>query len=198
MARARVIWLFVLLIVQGLYFPVNRMAQDGVILSTPWDAAIPLWPIWAVPYLLSIFGWVACIVWAARNMDNDLYQAFAISMLLVMLISYAVYLLYPTYVERPALAGDDWQMELMRFIYGHDRAYNAFPSSHTYNTVLIGLFWRRWYPRWRWLWAGMVIVVLLSTLFTRQHNLPDLIGGALLAWLGYRLGVWWAKTRVRE
>mgnify|MGYP000913137403 FL=1 len=46
----------------------------------------------------------------------------------------------------------------------------------------------RWYPKTRWVWAGVVAVVVLSTLFTHQHNLPDPLGGAALAWGAYRLG----------
>ena len=193
--RARLTWLMVLIIIQGLYFPISRIVQGGVALATPWDASIPLWPIWAIPYLLSLIWWMGCIIWATWEMDADLYQAFVIAILAVMLVSYLIYLLYPTYVERPLLEGDNWQTELMRFIYSTDRPYNAFPSGHTYNTMLIALFWWRWRPRLRWLWAGIVGVVLLSTLFTRQHNLPDLLGGIVLAWTGYRFGLWWVVAR---
>jgi membrane-associated phospholipid phosphatase len=33
------------------------------------------------------------------------------------------------------------------------------------------------------------MVVVLSTLFTRQHYLLDLLGGLAIAWLGYRFGI---------
>jgi membrane-associated phospholipid phosphatase len=35
-----------------------------------------------------------------------------------------------------------------------------------------------------------VILVVLATLFTGQHYIPDPIGGLLLAWFGYRVGLW--------
>ena len=38
--------------------------------------------------------------------------------------------------------------------------------------------------------AATVVVIVLATLFTHQHYLPDPIGGLLLAWLGYRIGLW--------
>lgn len=191
--KARLIWLALLFVVQWLYFPINRAVQGGVVLDTPWDAYIPLWPIWAVPYLLSMVWWVACFVWAACKMDDTLYRAFVIGMAAVMLVSYAIYLLYPTYIVRPLLEGDTWSMALVRLIYSHDRTYNACPSGHTYTTVMICLFWCRWRPRQRHLWIGITIVVLLSTLFTGQHYLPDLVGGILLAWAGYHLSLWWAR-----
>jgi membrane-associated phospholipid phosphatase len=67
--------------------------------------------------------------------------------------------------------------------------YNAFPSGHVYITTLIALFWSRWFPQWRWFWGATVIVICLATLFTGQHYLPDPIGGLILAWVGYQIGL---------
>lgn len=89
-------------------------------------------------------------------------------------------------------------MELMRSIYNFDRPYNAFPSTHTSTTVLISLFGQRWYPRFWWGWGAFIMIVLFSTLFTRQHYLPDLVGGALLAWLAYRFGLRWLDGQPGE
>jgi membrane-associated phospholipid phosphatase len=128
-------------------------------------------------------------------MPDKLFRAFAISTITVMLASYVVYILYPTYVVRPTVQGADWPNRLVAMLYANDRVNNAFPSGHTYNTVLIALFWSRWQPKWRWLWWAIAAVILLSTLYTRQHNLPDLAGGIAFAWLGYRFGLWWVKHR---
>jgi membrane-associated phospholipid phosphatase len=193
----RLAWLIVLFLVQSLYFPINRSIQGGVVLATPWDASIPLWPVWVIPYLLSLVWWAGCFVWAAWKMEDGLYRAFVTSLIVVMVASYVVYVLYPTYIVRPSLQGNDWLTNLVRLLYENDRVNNAFPSGHTYTTVLIALFWWRWYPRQRWLWATIAVVVLLSTLFTRQHNIPDLFGGIAFAYLGYRLGLWWARRGSR-
>jgi membrane-associated phospholipid phosphatase len=191
----RLAWFIALLFVQLLYFPINRIARGGVALATPLDALIPLWPIWAAPYLLSLAWWTGCLVWAVWKMEASRYRAFVAAVLAVTLTSYVIYLVYPTYVERPSVEGNGWQVALIRFIYGHDRAYNACPSGHTYTTVLINLFWWRWHPRKRWLWLGITAIILLSTLFTRQHNLLDLICGIALALVGYRLAMRWTARR---
>jgi hypothetical protein len=195
--QARLAWLVALFGVQLLYIPINRTMQGGVILDTPWDAYVPFWPIWAVPYLLSLVWWAGCFVWAALKMDDALYRAFVAATIAAMLTSYAVYIFFPTYVQRPVLGVDSWPIELVRFIYSNDRLHNAFPSGHTYTTVLIVLFWWRWQSKLRWLWAGFAIVIVLSTLFTRQHNLPDPIGGIVWAWTSYRFGLWWATRQSR-
>jgi hypothetical protein len=33
-------------------------------------------------------------------------------------------------------------------------------------------------------------MVILATLFTHQHYLPDPIGGLALAWFSHRVGLW--------
>jgi membrane-associated phospholipid phosphatase len=194
----RLAWLIAVLAVQSLYIPINRTVQGGVILATPWDVYFPLRPIWVLPYLLSLAWWTACFAWAAWKMDDDLYRAFVLSILAVMLASYLVYILYPTYVVRPTPAGDGWLERVVQSLYVNDRVNNAFPSGHTYNSVLIALYWSRWHPRQRWLWWAITAIILLSTLFTRQHNLPDLVGGIAFAWLAYRLGLWWVARRQSE
>jgi membrane-associated phospholipid phosphatase len=196
--KTRLAWLIAVFVVECLYVPINRIMQGGVVLAIPWDRFFPLWPIWAIPYLLSLAWWAGCFIWAAWRMEDDLYQAFVFSLLTVMLVSYVVYIVYPTYVVRPSVHGDDWLNQMIAFLYLNDRANNAFPSGHAYNTVLIALFWWRWLPRQRWLWLTITVVVLLSTLYTRQHNLPDLLGGILFAWLGYRLGLWCVARRSRQ
>lgn len=196
--RARLVWLLILWVVQLLYFPINRLVQGGVVLDTPWDACFSLQPIWVIPYLLSLVWWVGCYFWAAWHMEDGLFRAFVTSFVVVMLASYVVYLLYPTYVVRPVVAEDNWLSRIVAHLYANDHVNNAFPSGHAYNTALIALYWSRWFPRRWWLWWTITIIVLLSTLFTRQHNLPDLIGGLGFAWLGYRLGLWWTMHRAKE
>ena len=186
----RFLWLAFLVIIQLLYFPTNRLARGGLSLSTALDQHVPFWPLWAVPYLLSLVWWEGCFVWASVKLPFRTFRAFVIALAAVMVASYIVYLLFPTYVDRPTPDGAGWGTQLVRLIYSSDRSYNAFPSGHAYTTTLIFLFWCRWYPRKRWLWSIISAVILLSTLFTGQHNLLDMLGGIALAWGGYLLGIW--------
>jgi membrane-associated phospholipid phosphatase len=184
--------------VQLLYLPINRTMQGGVMLKTPLDEYIPLLPVWVAPYALAWVWWLGCAAWAVWKMDERLYRAFLASALFVIIGGVAWFLLYPTYIQRPALTGSDWTAQWLRFIYAHDDVYNAFPSGHVYLTTLIALYWARWYPAQRGWWIATVVVVALSTLFTRQHYLLDPFGGVALAWAGYRFGLWSAQTEAPE
>jgi len=191
----RLVWLLTIFALQMLYFPINRLMEGGIAPSTPMDDWIPVWPIWVVPYLLSLLWWTGAFAWAAWKMEAKLYRALATGIIAVMLFSYAVYIFCPTYVDRPPLEKEGWAADLLRLVYSNDRDNNALPSGHTYTTMIISLFWWRWRPRQRWLWAGIAVIVLLSTLFTGQHYLLDVVAGILVAWAGYRFGLVWAGRR---
>lgn len=188
MSRKKRLTLFLLIIVlQGLYFPLNRTIQSGYLLKLPWDEFIPFWPVWFVPYLLSLVWWNGSYLWAALSMEAELLKTFALSIVLVLLSSYLVFIVFPTYAERPIITEQGWQFELAKAVYSNDRVNNAFPSGHTYNSVLIALFWWRWLPKLRWVWASLATIVVISTLFTGQHHLVDPIGGIFWAWSGYKI-----------
>lgn len=189
----RLALLGLLVAIQAIYFPLNRTLYGGLMLKSPLDVYIPLWSIWVVPYTLCWPWWFACAFWAVWKMESQMYRSLFVAMLVVMVTGIAFFAFWPTYVQRPALVGHDWPTEWLRLIYTADRAYNAFPSGHIYLTTLFALYWSRWYPRQRWLWATIVVVVALSTVFTGQHYLADVAGGAVLAWGGYQLGTWWEQ-----
>ena len=128
-------------------------------------------------------------------MEEKRFRALAIATISVMLTSYVLYIVYPTFVERPIVEGSGGAADLIRTIYQNDRLNNAFPSGHTYSTMLIVLFWWDWKPGLRWLWAAAGTIVILSTLFTGQHNLPDPVGGIIWAWAGHRFGLWWVNQK---
>lgn len=188
--RTRFIMLLVLIAATMIYFPINRAVSGGRTLRIFIDDYIPLWAIWAVPYILSLFWWVGCVLWAWRDMDDETYAAFIGAWVLACLVSAVIYIIYPVYVTRPPISGGDWANRLIALIYSQDRAYNAFPSGHTFNSVLIYLFFSRWRPRLRVPFGIFTIIVLLSTLFTRQHWVTDVAGGIALAVGCYYLALW--------
>lgn len=175
---------------QALYLPLNRGLLNGVQLMTPLDKFIPVWPEWVLPYSLAWAIWLLAAVYAAWKMPARLYGAWLVSLAAVIISAIAIFMAYPTFVQRPVLMGSSWAEAWLREIYARDGVFNAFPSGHVYLTTLIALYWSRWFPWQKWAWVVIVTLVALSTLFTAQHYLLDPLGGLLLAWLGYRFGLW--------
>ena len=179
----------VLLVVLSFYLLINRLVSGGTTVDIWLDRYVPLWPIWIVPYLLSIPWWLVAALWAYLKMEDSLFVAFVVGWLSACLIGYTIFICYPTYMVRPEVTATGWAAWLIQFTYYSDRAYNAFPSQHLWDTVIITLTWSRWKPRWRWPLWGVTIIVALSTLFTKQHWIMDVVGGTALAVLGYYLGL---------
>ncbi len=176
--------------VASLYFPLNRKLTGGFDLSTRFDAWVPLWPVWVVPYLLCLPVWIGGLIWAAWKMDEELFRSFVSACLFVQVSAMSFFYFFPTYVKRPTLTTGNWATRILQMVYRNDGDYNAFPSGHVYQTALICLFYNHLYPSYPWLWIGIVVIVALSTLFTRQHYLADPLGGLAIAWAGYRLGMY--------
>jgi membrane-associated phospholipid phosphatase len=191
----RLIWCALLFGIQVMYFPLNRFLEGGMEFKTALDDYVPLWPIWVFPYGLVCVWWIVAYIWAAWRMEDHLYEAFFLASAFASVAALTMYTVSPTYVLRTAIPGAGLSSQLLNWIYTNDYAYNAFPSGHVYITTLIALFWSRWFPKWRWIMGTTVVIVILATLFTGQHYLPDPVGGLALAWLSYRIGLWCVADR---
>jgi membrane-associated phospholipid phosphatase len=179
------------LLLQALYFPINRLMKGGVAPMTSLDAHIPLWPVWVAPYMLALGWWVLAVTWSIFKMRDDaMFLSFIIAEFSAMAIGVAFFVLFPTYVVRSEVPGQDIFSMWLRQVYQNDQVYNAFPSGHVYITTVITLFFNRWKPNRRWLWNTILGVVMLSTLFTHQHYILDLVGGVLLAYAATSFGQW--------
>jgi len=188
MYHRRLFWLIIILIVLALYFPVNRLAHGGVQTLLPIDKLIPLYPPAVIPYLLGDLLIVGFPIWAAIKARPGEFEAYAISVLMVAIISYLVYLIFPTFVARPAISSTDIFSKMLEFIYSSDRAYNTNPSGHTFYAVLSFLYLGRWKPHSRLIGLVVTVLILASTLLTRQHYILDIVCGLALAILAYAVG----------
>jgi len=190
-AGVRLLWVAVLLAALYLYVPINRTATGGVSLALPLDDYITLAPLWVIPYLGGLAAFLVVLLAAYRFMPGDLFRGLVVSYLIASAVGYTIYLLYPTYVNRPPLASTEGLARWVDFVYSSDRAYNAFPSGHTYGTVIAWLYLWHWQPRLRSLTTILAVLVVLSTVFTKQHVVLDVAGGIVLGvasfWLGRKL-----------
>jgi membrane-associated phospholipid phosphatase len=73
----------------------------------------------------------------------------------------------------------------LRFLYDADPPYNCFPSIHVAHSSVSALACFRVHRRLGLIAAFCALLVALSTLFTKQHYVADLVAGILLALAAY-------------
>ena len=191
--------LFILLVwcIQLIYLPTSELLTGGIEPKLPIDV-FPIWPVWVLPYVLCYPLWIFCFTWAVFKMDDRMFRSFSLAFLVTCSISVAIFMIYPTYVRSFEIPGSDVFSTLLRFFHESTGRYNALPSGHIYITALLAFFYSLWYPRTRLLWMFILAIVSLSTLFTAQHYVLDVVGGLIVAAIGYYVGLKWTGYSRRQ
>lgn len=140
------------------------------------DAAIPFvgWTIWV--YATQFVLTPAAIV-LARD-DAERTRTFY-AMLLATCLAAAVFMLWPTGLERPQVPSSGLTGLAWAALYLTDTPGNCLPSLHVALASLAGAaLWRR---GWRAAALAWPALIALSTLTTKQHVAWDVAGGLALA-----------------
>jgi membrane-associated phospholipid phosphatase len=153
--------------------------------ALPVDGMLPLQPAWMIVYgSLYLFVLLPLLV-----VDNkELLRRTMKSYVLVMLVAYAGFIAYPTMAPHAdEVAGNGFAVWSLRLVYSLDQPYNCFPSlhvAHSFVSAFACFRVHRGVGRMAILWASLVG---LSTLFTKQHYVLDVVAGALIACVAYLL-----------
>jgi membrane-associated phospholipid phosphatase len=153
---------------------------------TSLDRFIPFWPqtVWCYLsiYLLMPIG---------PFLMNERQQIlrYAAGIMLIGLVADAVFIFWPTSCPRPNAAGANAVYETLITI---DNSLHAFPSLHAAFAIYSAMCGIRVVREVcdtgllkgvLWVWA---ILILLSTLTTKQHVIADIVAGGLLGFGSYR------------
>ncbi len=164
------------------------------------DDKIPFIEYFIVPYLLWFVFIAGFVFYFFLKDKQEFYQLTALlicGMTLFLIIS-TVYpnglALRPTSFER-----DNLFVELCKTLWKTDTATNVFPSIHVYNSlaVAIAVVKSKHLKKHRWIQIGSVvlaILIVLSTMFLKQHSVVDVIGGFVTIAIFYPL-VYCRKNR---
>lgn len=172
-----------------IYDPLNH-GPAVLHLRTPLDDALPLIPLFVIPYdslePLIYFSLIVFLVFRTR-----IFQSAALSLIVAMLVSYAVYFFLQTEVLRPVVSGSDTLSRMIRDVYPGDSPYNDFPSLHTSLSTIIAIAWWRTDRRLGFVAGAWTALIVASTIFVKQHYVADVAAGLLLAW-----GASWLSKKI--
>jgi hypothetical protein len=203
--QTRWMLLLLLLFLQLQFFTINMLNTRLRAPDAGWELRIDFIDdhivpegAWLIPYFLGLLATGAVPLWAAYVMPLRLFRQFMLAMTLAAAVSYAIYILLPTYVVKPEpdrVRGASFLAEALRTTYRADAAassHNAAPSQHVFYAVLNMCFVIRFRPRPRvfWLWVTLAALISVSTVLTQRHNSPDLFAGYAVAVAAYYTGMW--------
>lgn len=174
-----------------IYIPASNRVAGGIEPKLSIDI-FPIWTVWVLPYVLCYVLWLSGLAWIIFRVEARPFRSFVAACMLTFALGALTFIFFPTYVSPAVLDGTDIFTALLRTIHENWGRYAALPSGHVYITTLLALFYGRWYPPYKFLWMLIVVIVSLSTLFTGQHYVLDVLGGYLVALAGYYFGLWWA------
>ncbi|MBE5882087.1 MAG: phosphatase PAP2 family protein [Lachnospiraceae bacterium] len=150
------------------------------------DSYIPFCEYFIIPYLIW-FGYIAVAVITFMFLDRkDYYKLCAMlgtGMTIFLFISY----IWPNGLQlRPEVyPRDNLCTDLVKILQTADTSTNVFPSMHCYNSIVVNAaIWKndKLGKRIGIKWSSMIlcVLILLSTLFLKQHSLMDLIAALIM------------------
>lgn len=151
-------------------------------LSTVFDVNIPFVKGFIIPYMSwYIFTYIAFFYIYFK--DKKVYLRTIITYAVCLIISYSIFYFFQTTVPRPDLIGNDIFTNLIRLVYKFDKPFNCFPSIHVLSCYLIIKSIKTLKienKHIQSLICLMSILIILSTLFVKQHVLLDILCAILL------------------
>ena len=162
--------------------------REFIVLGGEMDRAIPFIEAFVIPYLSWFLFMLVFGVWLNFT-DRDAYDRMITCCMVGMTFFLIVSTLVPTAVDlRPSYIGrSNIFTRLCRVLWQTDTPTNVWPSIHVFNTAVITVsvlrskgFENANLPARTALvtWAALII---LSTVFIKQHSLLDVLAGGILA-----------------
>jgi membrane-associated phospholipid phosphatase len=149
-------------------------------LRTPLDVALPVVPIFVIPYdSLQPIIYATLILFLLLR--TRVFQSVCLALLTAWAVSFVFYYFLQSYIARPSIPGTDIFSRMVRNVYASDQPYNDFPSLHTSLSTIVAIHWFRVNRKMGIVIAVWTALIVASTVLIKQHYVADVASGLLLA-----------------
>ncbi|WHY88762.1 phosphatase PAP2 family protein [Neobacillus novalis] len=176
------LFLLVMPLLGKVYELLNTRANDAVDLTSTVDKAIPFISVFIIPYILW-YAYLFCYLVYFCFKDTKIYIKTLILIVIAELICFVIYFFFQTTVPRPTVEGNNVVIHLVQWIYANDRPVNCFPSIHvltTFAIMLASLNIKNKHVLNNLTIHILGTLIIISTLFVKQHVILDMIGSMFL------------------
>ena len=198
-----------LLLYMLIYFPWVHYLETTVttryhVIHMALDDKIPFIEYFIVPYLLW-FVYVAGAVLYFLFCNKDEYFRLCAFLFTGMTVFLVISTIYPNghHLRPVTFAHDNIFVDMVRRLYATDTPTNLFPSIHVYNSIGVNIaVWHssnfRNNHKVRYGSAVLMVLIILSTMFLKQHSVFDVITGIVFALFMYTVVYARSSVRINE
>ena len=172
----------------AIFFITKLVQGEAHILSSYIDDAIPFNAWFILPY----YAWyllIFIVPYYTYLKDKNKFFKYIICYVVITIIANIVFMIYPSLVIRPDFKTNGLLTFMTNFIYWIDNpAINCLPSLHCAISMLFILVictMKNANFKFKIFIFIMSILIMFSTLFTKQHVFIDLVTGDILALIVY-------------
>lgn len=160
------------------------------IIHSTLDDKIPFLKIFVLPYVIWFVYVAFGLIYTGIESKESFYKLY-IFLSAGMSICYILYMLFPNAQNlRPMITEKDFLSQYVKFIYATDTPTNVCPSIHVLNSIAVDaalhnspyLDSKKWC---RTISSALSILIILSTVFIKQHSIIDVAAGIILAAILY-------------
>ncbi len=177
-----------LVCIQSILYFISKLLQGDLnLVGNVIDTKIPFVPAFFIPYCIW-YLMIFIIPYYLYCKDKDKFIKYTMAYILCSMIGNIVFISYPSTVARPTVTGTDIFSLIAKFIYWIDTPTNCFPSLHCAISMLFILYIcesKNTNIITKISVCIISILIMLSTLFTKQHVVVDFISGDMLALIVY-------------
>ncbi len=185
------------LVFLALYFVAAHIAESRGVqtswLASPIDSKIPFMPGFVWIYLSAYVQATLGICLAVWHLDERRFKQVLAAMYFNLAISFLFHILFPLAAAEPTVDHTSPSGFAMITVQWMATKYNTFPSEHVSFSIITAWAALMSFKRNRFISLVLIvdaIAIIFSTLFTKQHVLIDVVGGAVAA----AMSIWFAKT----
>lgn len=169
----------------------QTVTENYTLIHLPIDDKIPFCEYFIIPYYIWFAFVPAIMIYLLIYSKKEFYEASAF-LFTGMTIFLIICTVWPNglNLRQDISYRDNFCADIVRSLYETDTSTNVFPSMHVFNTLgcLIALLKSKG-MKGRYIIKGLSIVlsilIVLATMFLKQHSIIDVIGGFGLAAIMY-------------
>ena len=169
----------------------RRTNVQYYIIHSPLDDYIPFIEYFIVPYLLW-FAFIAVTVLYFFFTDRKGFYRLTAFLFTGMTIFLIICTVFPNglHLRPTTFARDNIFVEMVRYLYATDTSTNVLPSIHVFNSIgaIIAIYHSNALKKHRGIQYTSYILgvlIILSTVFLKQHSITDVIAAFVLAGVIY-------------